>query len=79
MSRIREKATESEAVVRNITKDIQSLDLGKKNLILSMTTLKRLQMLGMWILILHRLCSHVSCISERVEPTGRPPQSQKIQ
>jgi hypothetical protein len=47
MSRIREKATESEAVVRNITKDIQVLDLAKKNLILSMTTLKRLQMLGM--------------------------------
>ena len=46
MSRIREKATESEAVVRNITKEIQVLDLTKKNLILSMTTLKRLQMLG---------------------------------
>ncbi|KAH7888924.1 Vps53-like protein [Phlebopus sp. FC_14] len=45
MSRIREKASESEAVVRNITKDIQVLDLVKKNLILSMTTLKRLQML----------------------------------
>ncbi|KAJ7217738.1 Vps53-like protein [Mycena pura] len=45
MSRIREKATESEAVVRNITKDIQVLDLAKKNLILSMTILKRLQML----------------------------------
>ena len=49
MSRIREKATESEAVVRNITKDIQVLDLAKKNLILSMTTLKRLQMLGVSI------------------------------
>ncbi|KAF9022041.1 hypothetical protein BDZ89DRAFT_1070968 [Hymenopellis radicata] len=45
MSRIREKATESEAVVRNITKDIQVLDLAKKNLINSLTTLKRLQML----------------------------------
>ncbi|KIJ18544.1 hypothetical protein PAXINDRAFT_71265 [Paxillus involutus ATCC 200175] len=45
MSRIREKASESEAVVRDITKDIQVLDLAKKNLILSMTTLKRLQML----------------------------------
>ncbi|KAJ3855242.1 Vps53-like protein [Lentinula lateritia] len=45
MSRIREKATESEAVVRSITKDIQVLDRAKKNLILSMTTLKRLQML----------------------------------
>ncbi|KAF8893571.1 Vps53-like protein [Infundibulicybe gibba] len=45
MSRIREKATESEAVVKSITKDIQVLDLAKKNLILSMTTLKRLQML----------------------------------
>lgn len=46
MSRIREKATESEAVVRNITKDIQILDTAKKNLILSMTVLRRLQMLS---------------------------------
>ncbi|KAL4078288.1 Vps53-like protein [Scleroderma yunnanense] len=46
MSRIREKASESEAVVRNITKDIQVLDRAKKNLITSMTTLKRLQMLA---------------------------------
>ncbi|KAF8894339.1 Vps53-like protein [Gymnopilus junonius] len=45
MSLIREKATESEAVVRNITKDIQVLDLAKKNLITSMTIMKRLQML----------------------------------
>ena len=46
MSLIREKATESEAIVRDITKDIQVLDLAKENLVLSMTTLKRLQMLG---------------------------------
>jgi vacuolar protein sorting-associated protein 53 len=46
MSLIREKATESEAIVRAITKDIQVLDLAKDNLVLSMTTLKRLQMLG---------------------------------
>ena len=46
MSRIREQATESEAVVRDITKDIQTLDLAKKNLTSSMTFLKRLQMLG---------------------------------
>jgi len=46
MSLIREKATESEAVVRDITKDIQVLDLAKKNLIASMTVMKRLQMLG---------------------------------
>ena len=46
MSLIREKATESEAVVKNITKDIQVLDLAKKNLITSMTMMKRLQMLG---------------------------------
>ncbi|KAK2461334.1 hypothetical protein APHAL10511_006861 [Amanita phalloides] len=45
MSRIREKATESEAVVRNITKDIQVLDTAKRNLILSMTVFRRLQML----------------------------------
>jgi hypothetical protein len=52
MSRIREKATESEAVVRNITKDIQRLDLAKKNLMLSMTTLKRFQMLGKIMVVL---------------------------
>lgn len=46
MNRIREKATESEAIVRAITKDIQVLDLAKRNISLSMTTLKRFQMLG---------------------------------
>ena len=46
MSRIREQASESEAVVRSITRDIQLLDLAKRNLTLSMTTLKRFQMLG---------------------------------
>ncbi|KAH8119366.1 Vps53-like protein, partial [Phellopilus nigrolimitatus] len=46
MSRIREQATESEAVVRDITKDIQLLDLAKKNLTSSMTSLKRFQMLA---------------------------------
>ncbi|QRW21214.1 vacuolar protein sorting-associated protein 53 [Rhizoctonia solani] len=45
MSRIREKATESEAIVRDITKDIQVLDLAKRNLALSVTALKRFQML----------------------------------
>lgn len=51
MNRIREKATESEAIVKAITKDIQKLDHAKKNLSLSMTTLKRLQMLGWYIAI----------------------------
>ena len=46
MNRIREKASESEAIVRDITKDIQTLDLAKKNLIQSMTAIKRFQMLG---------------------------------
>ncbi|KAI0075132.1 hypothetical protein K474DRAFT_1691959 [Panus rudis PR-1116 ss-1] len=56
ISRIREKATESEAVVRNITREIQVLDMVKKNLIHSMTTLKRLQML---VNALDQLDSHV--------------------
>jgi hypothetical protein len=43
---IRDKAVESEAIVQRVTKDIQALDLAKKNLSLSMTTLERLQMLG---------------------------------
>ena len=49
MSLIREKATESEAIVRNITRDIQVLDLGKDNLVRSMTMLKRHQMLGAFL------------------------------
>lgn len=43
---IRDAATESEMVVRDITRDIQSLDLAKKNLVASMNALKRFQMLG---------------------------------
>jgi len=54
MSLIREKATESEAIVRNITRDIQVLDLGKDNLVRSMTILKRLQMLGALSPLSHR-------------------------
>ena len=50
MSRIQEKASESEAIVKNITKDIQILDLAKKNLMLSMTSLQRLQSLGAFVL-----------------------------
>lgn len=33
-------------VVRDITRDIQSLDLAKKHLVASMNALKRFQMLG---------------------------------
>ena len=51
MSLIRERATESEAIVRNVTRDIKVLDLAKNNIILSMTTLKRLQMLGSFSLL----------------------------
>ncbi|GAA5952951.1 hypothetical protein JCM3765_003016 [Sporobolomyces pararoseus] len=42
---IRDAATESEVVVREITRDIQSLDLAKRNLVASMNALKRFQML----------------------------------
>ncbi|KAK4054690.1 Vacuolar protein sorting-associated protein 53 [Microbotryomycetes sp. JL221] len=42
---IRDAATESEMVVRDITRDIQSLDMAKKNLVASMNALKRFQML----------------------------------
>jgi hypothetical protein len=58
MSRIREKAAESEAIVRDITKDIQILDLAKKNLALSMTALKRFQMLGMSVVTHPSQTSH---------------------
>lgn len=46
MTAIRDAATESEVVVREITRDIQSLDLAKRNLVASMNALKRFQMLG---------------------------------
>ncbi|GAA5844731.1 hypothetical protein JCM9279_002899 [Rhodotorula babjevae] len=42
---IRDAATESEVVVRDITRDIQSLDQAKRNLVASMNALKRFQML----------------------------------
>lgn len=42
---IREKARESENVVKEITRDIRSLDIAKRNVVFSMTALKRLQML----------------------------------
>lgn len=78
MSRIREKATESEEVVRNITKEIQVLDLAKKNLILSMTTLKRLQMLGVWppMYVIEEWLMYAR--SKCFGPTGRPNQRAKV-
>lgn len=53
---IREKARESEVVVRDITREIRNLDTAKRNVVASMTALKRLQMLG----ALHTCCSHCS-------------------
>ena len=72
MSRIREQATESEAVVRDITKDIQTLDLAKKNLTTSMTFLKRLQMLGESARSLSHYISSREAASKRAEPARRP-------
>lgn len=43
---IKEKATQSEQMVQEITHDIKSLDYAKRHLTTSITTLKRLQMLG---------------------------------
>ena len=43
---LRSGATESEVVVRDITRDIKTLDLAKKNIVTSMTGVKRFQMLG---------------------------------
>jgi hypothetical protein len=45
-NRIKEKALESENIVKDITRDIQTLDKGKTNLTNSITLLKRLQMMG---------------------------------
>ncbi|CAG8796574.1 32456_t:CDS:2, partial [Racocetra persica] len=43
--KIKEKASQSETMVQEITKDIKSLDYAKKHLTVSITALKRLQML----------------------------------
>ncbi|EFC37134.1 predicted protein [Naegleria gruberi] len=45
INEIKSKAEQSEQMVQNITKDIKSLDYGKRNLTVTMTTLKRLHML----------------------------------
>lgn len=42
---LRTGATESEAIVREITRDIKTLDLAKKNIVASITGIKRFQML----------------------------------
>lgn len=42
-TRIKEKSLESEAVVRSITRDIQVLDLGKRNLTASLSLLRGLE------------------------------------
>jgi hypothetical protein len=70
MIQIREKATESEAIVRNITKEIQMLDTAKKNLTLSMTALKRFQMLGAW-LVSNRNYILTILLSQCPRTTGR--------
>jgi len=46
---IKLKANNSEKLVQDITKDIKSLDYAKTNLTTSITVLKRLQMLGIYI------------------------------
>lgn len=43
---IREKASEAEAIVKTITKDIQRLDVAKRNLTGTMTAVKRWTMLS---------------------------------
>jgi len=49
-SRIREKSAESSHIVHEITKDIQLLDLAKRNLVASVNSLRRFGMMGVWAL-----------------------------
>ena len=77
MSRIQEKASESEAIVKNITKDIQILDLAKKNLMLSMTSLQRLQSLGECTLCGTPTWVH-PLFSQRDRTTGIPNSGEQI-
>lgn len=46
LEKIRKKAASSESTVREITGDIRTLDTAKRNIVGSMTAIKRLQMLG---------------------------------
>lgn len=46
LEQIREKASQSEAAMREITREINALDRAKRNVVGSMTALKRLWMLG---------------------------------
>lgn len=48
LEKIRKKAASSESTVREITGDIRTLDTAKRNIVGSMTAIKRLQMLGEW-------------------------------
>jgi len=47
MRQIRDKAEQSEEMVQEITKDIKELDYAKRHLTTSITTLRKLNMLGM--------------------------------
>lgn len=51
INELRSGATESEVVVREITRDIKALDFAKKNIVASMTSVKRFQMLGELLLL----------------------------
>lgn len=55
LATIREKARKSEEVVRDITREIRNLDTCKRNVVASMTALKRLQMLVNAVAQLERL------------------------
>jgi hypothetical protein len=74
---LRSGATESEVVVREITRDIKALDLAKRNIVASMTGVKRFQMLG-------RSCSSLWSFavlkvgSERVRPANKAREGQAI-
>jgi vacuolar protein sorting-associated protein 53 len=46
INHLRAGATETEVIVRDITHDIRNLDLAKRNIVASMTGVKRFQMLG---------------------------------
>jgi len=49
IEQIKTKAEQSEEMVREITSGIKSLDYAKRHLTVSITTLRRLNMLGAWV------------------------------
>lgn len=83
---IKEKAEESESIVREICRDIKELDCAKKNLVASITALKRVNMLTTGVSQLRRaekseaahLLEAIANILQHFEPYGDVPRVNEV-